>query len=321
MNASRALQRISWLLTGIGILPVAQPAVRASEDVKGVTAVASKVSGDYARARLSDGSFQPEFYAFGQGGHWGGEMSDATIDKLKFMDVARAIAVPLAGQNYLPARDPTTARLLIMVYWGTTRVPGPSSDSVAYDQLSVAQANLGGFMISSSNPLQKTVGSGAAADAAMSEMSAALVMLNIENRQRDRLDFMNAQMLGYDSEGLIGTSYGNNTRGTVFGAKRDELVSEIEENRYFVVLMAYDFQLMLKQRKHKLLWETRFSVSERRNQFDKALPVMAQYASKYFGQDSHGLLRKQVPEGRVGVGEPKSLGEVEAPATRPGPAR
>jgi hypothetical protein len=41
---------------------------------------------------------------------------------------------------------------------------------------------------------------------------------------------------------------------------------------------------------------------------------MAQYASAYFGQDTHGLLRKPVPEGNVRVGEPKALGEAEAPA-------
>jgi hypothetical protein len=40
---------------------------------------------------------------------------------------------------------------------------------------------------------------------------------------------------------------------------------------------------------------------------------MAQYASRYFGQDTHGLLRAQVLEGHVDVGEVKSLGEVAPP--------
>lgn len=95
---------------------------------------------------------------------------------------------------------------------------------------------------------------------------------------------------------------------------RDELIAEIEGNRYFVVLMAYDFQLLWKQKKHKLLWETRFSIDERRNQFDKALLVMAQNASQYFGQDSHGLSRMRIREGKVEVGEPTSLGVVGAPS-------
>jgi hypothetical protein len=130
----------------------------------------------------------------------------------------------------------------------------------------------------------------------------------------DKLDFANAHMLGYDSSDLIATERANYVRGTAFSVDRDDLYAEIRENRYFVVLMAYDFQLLWKEKKHKLLWETRFSISERRNAFDKALPVMAQYASRYFGQPSNGLLRTRVPEGRVEIGEPKSLGVVEAPA-------
>jgi len=293
----------------------APAADHAADALSGVTAVAAKVSGDYARARLPDGSFQPETYSFGLGGKWGGEISDPTMDKLQFMDVARAVAAALATQNYVPAADAiSSTRLLIMVYWGTTQVPGPSSDSVAYDQLGAAQNKLNGFLVASpSRPGTKVVSGGAEADAAMAQMSAALTMLNMENEQRDRTDFRNAHMLGYDAEDLIGTDFGRNMRGTAFGAKREELVSEIEENRYFVVLMAYDFQLLWRQKKHKLLWETRFSINERHNAFDKALPAMAQYASRYFGQDSHGLLRAPVPEGRVEVGEPKSLGEVGPP--------
>ena len=47
-----------------------------------------------------------------------------------------------------------------------------------------------------------------------------------------------------------------------------------------------------------------------RDQFDKALPLMAAYASQYFGRASDGLLRTRVPAGRVDIGEVKSLGEV-----------
>jgi hypothetical protein len=88
-------------------------------------------------------------------------------------------------------------------------------------------------------------------------------------------------------------------------------LDEIEQNRYFVVLMAYDFQLLYKEKKHKLLWETRFSIRQRNHEFDKDLPSMAQYASQYFGQDSNGLIHKEIPLGRVDIGQVKSLGDVE----------
>jgi hypothetical protein len=97
---------------------------------------------------------------------------------------------------------------------------------------------------------------------------------------------------------------------TALKGRRDDLIAEIEDNRYFVVLMAYDFQMLWKQKKNKLLWETRFSIRERGNDFGKILPAVAQYASQYFGQDSKGLVRQPLPEGHVEVGEPRSLGAV-----------
>ena len=162
-----------------------------------------------------------------------------------------------------------------------------------------------------------TGAAGAAQRNAQMAIDAALrsanEQLSMENMQREQIDFKNALLLGYDSEGTIGTDKGKWSGHTgVSGNKGDDLLSEIEETRYFVVLLAYDFQVFRKENRHKLLWETRFSINEPRNDFTMALPVIAQYASRYFGQDSHGLLRTKVPEGQVKVGEPKSLGEVEA---------
>ena len=83
--------------------------------INGIEAVASKVSSDYVRTKLPDGTFQPEFFSFGNGGNWGGEIKDLTIEKLTFLDVAHVIATPLSNQKYLPATDPKTTKLLIML--------------------------------------------------------------------------------------------------------------------------------------------------------------------------------------------------------------
>jgi len=138
-------------------------------------------------------------------------------------------------------------------------------------------------------------------------LTTAIAAVAAENRLREQQDYLNVKMLGYDS---WWDSTDGDKRGTAFEYDRKDLLDEIEDHRYFVVLMAYDFQLLWKEKKHKLLWETRFSISERNNQFDKALPLMAAYASQYFGRASDGLLRTRVPAGRVDIGEVKSLGEV-----------
>jgi hypothetical protein len=75
-----------------------------------------------------------------------------------------------------------------------------------------------------------------------------------------------------------------------------------------VILRAFDFQSAWKGKKLKLLWETRFSLSQRRHDFGKDLPRMAQAASQYFGQASNGLVQTPIPLGRVDIGNVRSLG-------------
>jgi hypothetical protein len=130
---------------------------------------------------------------------------------------------------------------------------------------------------------------------------------------RDLLDLKNAALLGFDSEALFGQGFGNNVRSNIQKQVHSQMLDALESNRYFVILRAFDFQASLKQKKIRLLWETRFSINQRRNAFDEALPLMAQYASQCFGQDSRGLMMARVSEGRVLLGDITSLGEVNPP--------
>jgi hypothetical protein len=255
----------------------ALPSMGIAPDVRDTTtAVFSGVSEDYARNRLPDGTYQAENYAFGKGGYYGSSSSDATIDNESFMSIARTIAQPLADQNFLPTRDPMKANLLIMVYWGATSgTVDPASENFIYDR----EGRLKGLTWSPE-------------------------LLGAVSYQGGLVDLRNAMILGYAGE-IAATKP---RLGIIHNIKRDDLIDDIEHNRYFVVMMAYDFQLMWKEKKHKLLWETRFSIREQGNDFAKMLPGMSRYASQYFGQDSHGLIRRAIPEGNVEIGVPQSLG-------------
>jgi hypothetical protein len=283
-----------------------------------IAAVSSQVSPGYARVKLADGSFQPETYTFGEGGRLAGAARDATIDRLAFLDMAKVIAGPLAKKNYVPVddRNPERTQLLIMIYWGTTTGTDNASDSLEYQNL---QRSQGAKPPPNPPPASagKTAGGGAAANpqatqsveaqnARQAVEDGAMAAVLAENWQREQFDMKNAMLLGYDTA-LAQTS---DVGSTPLSHRYDDLVAEIEESRYFVVLMAYDYQALWTQKKHRLLWVTRFSVRERGTDFEKIFPSMVAYASPYFGRDTHGLLRRPLPEGRVEIGEPRSLGTV-----------
>jgi hypothetical protein len=293
--ASWKLPRFLAALLSCMAFQIVLSQARAAEEEL-ITAVYSRASVDYVRTKLPDGSFQPETYTFNEGDHGSG-MPDNSIDKLKFFDVAKTIAISLAAQNYLPTKESKKTKLMIVVYWGLAMAPPPVTDSPAFDSLQMAQTNL---------QLAMSMRDSSMIEMARDDIASAAKMIEDENKLRDRKNFENGKIMGYGEE-LRATE---GMAQTPFQFRRKELMDELDQNRYFVVLMAYDFQLLWKEKKKKLLWETRFSISQHHNAFDKQLAAMAQNAARYFGQNSQGLLRKPVPNVRVDIGEVKSLGVV-----------
>lgn len=310
------------------------PAAFCADHSGGIVAVYSSVSPAYTRTALPGGSFKPETYAFGEGGDSGGPMKDATIDQLRFLDIAHLIAPSLATQNYLPStsKDPGKTDLLIMVYWGTTC----GTNGAASPEYQIAQAlipprlwippsgnpNAGGPSASLSGINASAVcrscrnwrGSDAVSGeqqqiavlsaAQDSALEQSWTMTHMANQQRDRQNLANAAILGYLPEMKRVADY----QMTAFHQIQQDIIDDVEENRYFVVLLAYDFQTLWKHQQRKLLWETRFSIRERGNDFSKELGAMAKFASRYFGKGSDGLIRKPLPEVRIILGEPKFIG-------------
>ena len=308
MNPSAKFRRSLTAIAAAMVLDL--PPVRAEE----FESVSSKVSLDYVRVKLPDGSFKPETYTFGKGGYWISPLADKSIDNMDFMDVAGVIAVPLANQNYVPSKDPKQIKLIIMVYWGTTYAPEKASDSMAYQDASRANQDFSTakFQLQSDSESGNTTALKADlqnVDFAEGQLITMLATVKNENDRRYLEDERIAMLLGYES-------WWNSTMSapdsSVLGKRRNDMLDELEHYRYFVVLMAYDFQMMWKQKKHKLLWETRFSIREQNNQFDKQLASMTAEASRYFGQNSDGLVHRPLPAGRVDIKEPTLIELLES---------
>ena len=325
-NGRRVMMK--YLVIGAGVVAPAllltTPPARAANDPI-VTAVYSRVGDGYVRQKLPDGSFKREYYAIANGGYSAGAGRDPSIDSVKFPALAGLVAEFLARRNYLFANDAKSADLLLVISWGTTT---PTFNSAPYQN---AQSSL----LSEMNGYKAADAAAAAVAAAGQGMSVdgiqspeatirdehrealygQLYQMQLFDAQRRQADEKNAKLLGYFRD--INYDIDNPKLLAGGGAAYGDLISDIEEERYYVILSAYDFRAATQQKKQELRWVTRISIRAQGNRFDRDVPAMLASASKYFGEDSHGLIRR-FREGTVKIGELQVLGVApdEAPPAK-----
>lgn len=247
------------------------------------TAVLSKVFNGYARAPSLLGGYKAETFAFANGGAMLGRIRDGSIDNATFDQIIRLISPALTRQNYVAATDPEDTDLLIFVTWGATN--GRDPESLTNGIMEQALSNVGDWYGNAS-------------------------LMDEANRRRDSSNFSNAALLGYrealrDHIGM--RSYG------IHGTLYEDLIADVEEPRYFVILVAYDFKTAWQNKTLIPLWSTRYNIRAIGNHFTVALPDMSQFASRYFGRDSRGLIRRLNPTGKVHMEDVKVLGAVGEP--------
>ena len=285
-----------------------------------VTAVYAKVANNYKREKLPNGSFKPEYYAISNGGFIPGIGRDASIDKVPFATIAGVVEQYLGKQEYHMANDAKSAQLLLVIQWGETVPFNDGTYRNRVDQGTRAMNNV--QMTKVSGPVQRTADGiqspqNAVAQSAQGELESELLMINMANSARDRANEHNAMVLGYMDE--INSS-NNMSRFAGGGDHYNDLISDIENSRYFVIISAYDFKAVVQNKGTKLLWSTRVSVQAQGNRFDDQLVTMIANASRQFGRDSGRLIRQYQRTPSVNLGELKFLGVVPDSApkeTRP----
>ncbi len=262
---------------------LAQPHKVEEEEI----AVHSKIFNDYARTPSVLGGYQAETFAFANGGALLGHMRDRSVDDATFDQVVRHISPALTRQNYIAAANPEDTDLLIYVTWGAT------------DGLTMNRTATYGAM---RDYLNTATDGGWYGDASVLEHG---------NRQRDASNLAHAALLGY-REAML--DHKNLRAWGVNGTVYDDLAADVEEPRYFVILTAFDFRAAWKDKKLIPLWSTRYNIATLGNHFTAALPSMSQFASRFFGRDSGGLVRRLSPVGKVNMKDVQILGAVETPA-------
>ncbi len=318
------MKRILLLLGAVApaFLTAVPRAAAASDSIE--TAVFSEARSDYVRQKLPDGSFKREYYAIANGGYSTGAARDRSIDDVKFPAIAGLVAEFLAQRNYYFANDAKQADLLLVISWGTTIT---ATDSTYQTAQRVMLDSMNHF-----NTANAAAEAAAAAgrgmdiagiqspeaslrDAAREQLFSNLYQARMFEDMRYGADAQNARLLGYTQDLNRRDSPARFAGG---GTAYDDLISDIESPRYYVIIAAYDFRAAVQQKKQKLLWVTRVSIQAQGNKFDRDLTAMLASASHYFGSPSHGLIRRY-REGTVNIGELKVIG-VEPDARPPAKA-
>lgn len=235
--------------------------------------VSASAAPGYNRAQSDGRGLRPETYTFMEGHYLGGTTRDPGLDKMQFMTIANTLARGLVQQNYFPIKDPQQADLVIVVHWGTTTVYEEPNRQLMVEGLNASLAEF--------NAVAATTGGIAdpgAVNLGMSEMRGSIL-------SQESAMAMNAKLLGYRQAV-------NRERQRAIPSEEERTMKlELSEERYFVVLMAYDRRTIKKHEKAPVLWATRISIRSPGNNFAEAMPAMVKIASDSFGRNRDGLQR------------------------------
>jgi len=316
-------------------VPLGFEAFAAEETV--ATAVYSKIGNGYKREKAKNGTFKPEYYALSNGGRIANTTTDLTVDRVPYAEVAEIASKLLAQQSYRYAQTKEQAKLLLVLNWGSTLTPnwdrknanialaqaelqnlertkqdlasalkGPGAPPVSYPGEDRVANTANGF----GRSIQFAMNEEAAVGNALGSLQNSIDSSLTDDRVRDELNKANARVLGYMDDLAVA----NDARYAGGGDRYTDLISEVEEARYYIMISAYDFVELTKTGKKKLLWQTRVSVRSPGNSFDSTVAAMLKSASKYFGQNSGRLIRGEESKGTVEMGDVKFLGEAKGAA-------
>ncbi len=147
--------------------------------------------------------------------------------------------------------------------------------------------------------------------AAASNLETTVLTQDMLNRSRSLGNARAARLLGYIGD--INKADGIQ-RFAGGGRSYDDLIADIEEARYYIILSAYDFKSTVRDQKPKLRWVTRMSMRAPGNNFAEKAAAMIAYSASRFGQNTSGLERKLYPQYKVNLEDIRFLGTADQSA-------
>jgi len=245
----------------------------------------SEASVGYNDYKESDAGAQYETYVFIKGNFYGGDISDRSLQVVTFEDVVGTIADSMKQRNYYPSASPSEGDLLIVVHYGSTSVPQNLQDL---------------FLIDPDDPY---------GDQGIDEDP-------VINDQLYR-DLGRLSEFGYENQaGMTNKKLGIGralNRKNINRTEEFDLRVELEDERYFIILMAYDYKKLRTTQEKELLWTTRFSVPSIGTNFEDAYPALARAASSHYGTslEKYAKTNTHFGTGSIDIGTLETIGVEE----------
>lgn len=249
--------------------------------------VRSVVAPQYASERAQRVGQPPETFVMAKGRIVEGSGYYSTLTKTEFETIARTLAADLERAGYRPATDPRTADLVVRVNWGVTGVVERAVDLHAYDPDNLRQAQ---------EAVETAREQAAASAGTANATNTALAVAKAEAELRaeatytaslfggnDLQSASNADLLGF-REVLQASDDGFRPAGAA-----ETIRDMVNEERYFVVLVAYDARAA-RQGQRRPVWTTRMSIGAAGQDFPTGLDRMSHTAGPSHGVPQVGIL-------------------------------
>jgi hypothetical protein len=249
--------------------------------------VRSVVDPGYAARRVDRAAAPTERLVIAKGKHLTGGGADLAGGKFDFSALAKILQTDLGAAHYEPATDAREADVVIVVHWGMTAPIQRPGDTLLYDPdaLRVAQEAVeearekeAADPLGTRDPSAR--GATAVAEANLrTEISTAASMLGgTEFQSASTADLLGfADVLRADRESAVASQ------------AEETLRSMLDEDRYFVILVAYDAKALRAGQKRRL-WVTRMSIGAGGLDFARALERMSAVAAPLHGLPQPGIL-------------------------------
>lgn len=236
-------------------------------------------SPEFVEKRMTENGPLPMTYHFIQGQFHSGNIKDKSLKNLSLQDIGETLAEEMEKQNFFPASDLNSGDLMIAIHWGVTEV------ELDYDEM---------FPTSESDLPEGENGEDTDSELLDENAAFSTTVGRKSNKAKNAT--------------ITGIRKGFNNLGNL-PSDRLELEELLDEERYFIVLMAFDWHLLRTQKERKLLWTTRFSLPSPGTNFMEAVPTLTRAAVPHIGTNLDELIttKTHLGSGTVEIGDLKVI--------------